>query len=70
MLQTQVTPRAPPNGSSYQTLPTATSNHNSFCAANGIDRRAKGQEERGGVGVREEPGKGKVTKAWKSVGRG
>lgn len=38
--------------------------------SNGTGRRAKGQEERSRVGVREEPGKGKGTKVWKSVGRG
>lgn len=67
MLHAQVTPRAPPDGSNYQTLPTATPNHSIFCIAVGWTEEAR---DEWGVGVRKGPGKGKVTKAWKSVGGG
>ena len=47
MLHAQVTPRAPPNGSNYQTLPTASPNHESLYSNEMGRVGAKGQWERG-----------------------
>ena len=58
MLHAQVTPRAPPDGSDYQTLPTAIPNHGIAHTAMGWVEEARGEQ---GVGVRKGPGE--VTKA-------
>lgn len=62
MLHAQITPGVPPNGSNYQTLPVATPQPQQLLHSNGVGRGPKGKRKRE-VGVREGPGKGKVTKA-------
>lgn len=60
MLHAQVTPRAPPDGSSYQTLPTATPNHKSLHSDEmGLGGGPRGNGREGGgceAGAREGQG--------------